>query len=351
MNFPAIHPGVNAPTYVSLQSPVVIDSGSDAHPMLPKQPSKLPSQSPTNRPTATMLADRLLRTSKTNGLARLDRATYQALHEVKVAELKDLPPPAQAQLLSTMAELFSEEWGEEDTRYKTVESTFDELKKQMNSADPYDAIIVSFKRESENGQDKYKLVTTASMARRDNPKFDNLYLDDNNVPRRKHGDGWLMNVYTPEQYRRKGHAAHVIGEVAAIAEQRKADGKLPDFNGFHLYTQPKNVGYYQKLGFGIVSREYIPHEDEDEKTQPHIAARSEEDNTQLTEFVMRYPPPQLHRLMPADTPNEVVKTAQEESSEQPLALEKDLPSLPYVKIPDEYLAKDLPPPPEDKQNA
>jgi hypothetical protein len=226
-----------------------------------------------------------LRTQWTD-TTRLDRASYETAHGVNVAELKDLPQEAQRQLLTTMAELFSAEWGEEDKRYKTVSLTYKELEKQLNSSDPYDATIASFKKVNDDGKEKYELVATASMARRDNPAFDDLYKDKDGSLKKKYGNGWLMNVFTVEIYRRKGHTAHVIGEITAIAEKRKKEGLLRDFNGFHLYTRPDHLAYYQKLGFGIVGLEYIP--DEDKNGKPLLQISAYEDGRQMTEYVMRY---------------------------------------------------------------
>jgi hypothetical protein len=238
-----------------------------------------------------------LRTQASDGPAvKPDRAAYEKAHGLTVAELKDLPRAPQRQLLTTMAQLFSAEWGNEDKRYKTAERTHKELEKQLNSADPYDAIIVSFKKVSEDGKEKYELVSTASMARRDNPAFDNLYEIKDGCIKKKYGNGWLMNVFTVEDYLRKGHAAHVIGEITAIAERRKKEGALRDFNGFHLYTRPDNLAYYQKLGFSIVGREYIPGEDKKGKSFPQIPAY--ENDQQLIEYVMRYSAPTLHQVAP-----------------------------------------------------
>jgi ribosomal protein S18 acetylase RimI-like enzyme len=92
------------------------------------------------------------------------------------------------------------------------------------------------------------------MARQDFPAFSNPYIDT------KQGDGWLVNVLTSANHRQKGHAVHLIREVASAAEIRKARGKLPDFNGFHLYTEAENVSFYQKLGFEMVGRECISYE-------------------------------------------------------------------------------------------
>ncbi|MDB5772943.1 MAG: hypothetical protein JWM42_3317, partial [Burkholderia sp.] len=215
--------------------------------------SPAPLAEPTNRPTpvtssyalARQLAVQLMRNQKSIVPSGLDRASYEKLHGVTIAELKDLPAHAQRQLLITLSGSFCLEWREMDSRFATPESTFQELEKHMNSTDPYDAVLVSFRQANET----YEFVATASMARQDFPAFSNPYIDT------KQGDGWLVNVLTSANHRQKGHAVHLIREVASAAEIRKARGTLPDFNGFHLYTEPENVSFYQKLAFEMVGRE------------------------------------------------------------------------------------------------
>jgi ribosomal protein S18 acetylase RimI-like enzyme len=216
---------------------------------------------------------------------------------IAFCELRSLPEYVQEQFLATMSEVFSAEWQQEDKRYKTPQTTYEEIKKQMKSTDAFDAIVVSYKKVNENSRESYELVATASMAKRDDPPFDDPYIDENGDYKRKHGDCWLMNVYTTEGYRHKGHAAHVIREIWGIAQQRKDSGQLPDFNGLYLYAQQKNVNYYRKLGFGVAGQETIPCGSGDGAVHPDTPDRDMNDAA-LTAYVMRYPAPVLQLVTP-----------------------------------------------------
>jgi len=219
-----------------------------------------------------------------------------------ICELKDVPAGHRHELLATMADAFHDQWwiqDQVDDRYKTPPSARAELERRMQSTDPHELVLVSHVEG--------KLVCTASMSRRDNPAFDHEYTDQDGRARRKYDDGWLVDVYTVPESRRKGHAGKMIGKVFEAAKARG----LPTM---HLYTEERLVPYYLKAGFGVVGRDYVP----EGRGTPQ----------QSCEVVMRCPPPRLWKLEDPDRAPIQVKDPEAFARR----VQQALPLLPFDRV-------------------